>query len=76
MQQTYPFMNWSLEAGEGPSIFERNNRMNVEWGGHTAGHWGFSVTLDGSKNESDKGVRAEILPVSDDIFFYRDESKT
>jgi len=73
MQGTYPFMKWSLEPGEGPSIYERDDRMNVEWGGPAEGHWGFSVTLDGKKNESDKGPRAEILRVSDDIFFYRVE---
>jgi hypothetical protein len=73
LQGTYSFMKWSLDPGEGPSIFERNGRMNVEWGGSTAGHWGFSITIDGARNESDKGVRAEILRVSDDIFFYRVE---
>ena len=73
LQRTYPFMKWSLEPGEGPSIYERDDRMNVEWGGPAEGHWGFSITLDGKKNESDKGPRAEILRVSDDIFFYRVE---
>jgi len=73
LQAAYPFMKWALEPGEGPSIYERDDRMNVEWGGPAEGHWGFSVTLDGKKNESDKGPRAEILRVSDDIFFYRVE---
>lgn len=71
MKLAYPFMTWSLEPGEGPSIYERDNRINVEWGGAAAGKWGFSVTLDGTKNESDKGPAAELLPISDDIFFYR-----
>jgi hypothetical protein len=73
MQESYPFMKWTLDAGDGPSIFERDSRVNVEWGGSTAGHWGFSITVDGAQNRPNKGPRSEILPVSDDIYFYRAE---
>lgn len=71
LQETYPFLNWDLDPGDGPSVYERGDRINVDWGGPAAGHWGFSVTFDGEKNESDKGPHAEILRMSDDIYFYR-----
>jgi hypothetical protein len=73
LRETYPFLQWDLGPTGGPTIYERGDAINIDWGGPAVGHWGFSVTFDGAKNGSDKGPRAEILRVSDDIYFYHGE---
>jgi len=66
----YPFLSWGKGPGfEGPSfITESDGLVNVRWGGALAGHWGFSVVVNGGKANPSL-LDAKILRVSDDIFF-------
>jgi hypothetical protein len=69
----YPFLSWVKGPGfEGPSfIIERDGVVNARWGSALAGHWGFSVAVNGARaNPSSSDVK--ILRVSDDIFFIAD----
>ena len=75
LQEKYPFMKWEIGGrnGAGPSIVEYGNGiLYFDWGGPMAGHWGFSVSINGQKN--DPAARADpgsfILPQSKDIYFY------
>jgi len=74
LQKKYPFMLWMNDGRilHGPSIanFGDDNIVNFEWGGALPGHWGCSISIDGSKNEPEPDPDRTLLRVSDDIYFY------
>ncbi|HEV3272629.1 MAG TPA: hypothetical protein VGZ93_10655 [Candidatus Methylacidiphilales bacterium] len=70
LQKAYPFLNWGIGLHPDGTVWEKDGAVIVEWGGALPGHWGFSVTVDGRKNDPDPDPDARILRMSDDIFFY------
>ena len=74
LAEKYSFMRW-LEDDEqwfGPSLLNhaQDGVVDFEWGGGNRGHWGCSISINGSKNEPVSGPPAKILRVSDDIYFF------
>ena len=67
LKEKYPFLNWGISK---PSIFQKNGTTNLDWQGPLNGHWGFSVTLNGRKNNPPNDPEFTILPASNDIYFY------
>ena len=72
LQDAYPFMKWSLggRGRDGPSVYERDGVLNVDWGGALPGHWGFSVAVDGGENVPYPDPDTRSLLMSNDIYFY------
>jgi hypothetical protein len=69
----YPFMYWTKEGQFtfGPSIFENDGVVDMDWGGALPGHWGVSISAHGEKN-TPAPAHMPFIPVSDDIYFYVD----
>lgn len=71
LQKKYSFLTWMKEPGgfSGPSVVdEADGVVDVAWGGAIAGHWGFSVGINGKKI-GHEGSHTYILRMSDDIYF-------
>lgn len=72
----YLFMHW-MDDGRyynGPSLSEEGDVIDVFWGGALPGHWGFSISINESKNEpppnnSRTGID-ETMRLGDDIYLY------
>ena len=72
--EKYYFLTWLKGPGgfKGPSyVAETDGVVDVRWGGVLGGHYGFSVSIDGKRISPIKS-NAQILRVSDDIFFVRE----
>jgi energy-coupling factor transporter transmembrane protein EcfT len=76
LRKKYPFMHWMDEGRflHGPSIlnYEEKGVVDFEWGGALSGHWGCSISTNGTKNASHPDSQAVILRLSDDIYLYFD----
>ncbi len=68
---TYPFMKWGLEQGDGPSLYDLDGKIEVNWGGPADGHWGFTVAADGQKLPPDREAAVQIIRLADDLYFFR-----
>jgi hypothetical protein len=76
LRKKYSFMHW-MDDGRiltGPSILNYGEKGDVafEWGGALPGHWGCSISINGSKNEPYPDSQAVILRLSDDIYLFYD----
>lgn len=72
LRKKYPFMHW-MDNGRflhGPSIMGNDSIVSFEWGGALSGHWGCSISTNGSKNDFDSDTTSTILRLSDDIYLY------
>jgi hypothetical protein len=73
LPQKYSFLAWmKVSRNEsGPSyVDERNGIVEVRWGG-PLGHWGFSVSIGGTKIAPSQ-YTAQMLKIGDDIYFIRE----
>jgi hypothetical protein len=73
LQNTYPFLNWGLGSRPDPLVSDHDGAVTVEWGGAMSGHWGFSISVDGSKNDPGTIDDSGIIRMSDDIYFFDGE---
>jgi len=73
LEQQYPFMKWGVGGEGNPYITDRDGLLTVEWGGALPGHWGFSIRIDGRKNDPNPDPHTHVLRMSDDIYFYHGE---
>jgi len=71
LKQKYAFLNWTGDGSHGPSVYNRDGAVSIDWGG-PFGHWGFSVAVDGGKNDPAPDPEFFVIRVSDDIYFYMD----
>lgn len=76
LRKKYPFMIW-MDDGRilhGPSLlnYGQEGVVDFEWGGALTGHWGCSISIDGSKNDPSLLNPAFVIRVSDDIYFFFD----
>jgi len=76
LRKKYPFMHW-MDDGRithGPSILNYGEKgvVDFEWGGALQGHWGCSISTNGSRNEPHPDPQVIILRLSDDIYLYYD----
>jgi hypothetical protein len=74
LRKKYSFMRW-MDDGRffnGPSISEDKDIIYVLWGGALEGHWGFSISANGSRNEPHPNFEIDTLRLSDDIYLYYD----
>jgi len=74
LKAKYVFLRW-MDDGKnlnGPSIAKSNYKgfVDFEWGGPLPGHWGCSISINGSKNDPHAGDLEAILRLSDDIYLY------
>jgi hypothetical protein len=72
LKKRYSVLSWGMGELDGPSIFERDNSVEVCWGGGLAGHWGVSIGLGGQKNVPVPGL-FKTIQVADDIYFFSEE---
>lgn len=74
LDKAYAFMHWLNDGDQwhGPSItnYAQPGVVDFEWGGGQRGRWGCSVSIDGKRNDPPPDPPANILRVSDDIYFY------
>ena len=77
IKNKYSFMHWMDDGGicHGPSIlnYGKQGVVDFEWGGALPGHWGCSISIDGTKNDSNLGPDSTVLHLSDDIYLYYGE---
>ena len=74
LKKRYSFMRW-MDDGRflhGPSILGEKGIVCFEWGGALPGHWGCSISVNGSKNEPQPDPQIVTLRLSDDIYLYCD----
>ncbi|HXB58404.1 MAG TPA: hypothetical protein VNU95_02510 [Candidatus Acidoferrales bacterium] len=66
----YSFLEWISRPGSsGPAyISERNDVVDVRWGGSLTGHWGFSVAVNGVKIDPPTGASIKSIRISNDIY--------
>jgi hypothetical protein len=71
----YSFLGWISRPGSsGPAyISERNDIVDVRWGGPLTGHWGFSVAVYGAKIDPPTGSSTKSIRISDDIYLITGE---
>ena len=73
LEERYPFLNWGFGPHGHPChpyVRDSDNAVDVSWGGALPGHWGFSISVDGSKNEPTPDPDMRVIRMSDDIYFY------
>jgi len=76
LRREYPFMHWMDDGrmSHGPSILNYGEKdvVDFEWGGALPGHWGCSISVNGSKNEPQPDPQIITLRLSDDIYLFHD----
>lgn len=62
-------MTWGKDHLGKPYVGDDLETEKVFWGGALNGRWGFSIRLDGKRNELDPQY-TQFIRVSDDIYFF------
>jgi len=73
LREKYSFMKWGIGGKGNPNISERDDALNVMWGGALFGSLGFSISIWGKRIDPHPDPETKVLRMSDDIYFYYGE---